>query len=74
MPWFEIEFDYSGNAPTKSKTKNFCAEDLGYGEEDVEAVGPIKAKIKGATKKSIVDYINGKLPMTRSKTIYESAS
>lgn len=73
MPWFEIEFDYTGSAPTKSKTRDFCAEDLGYGQEDVEAVGEIKVKILGASEESILDRINGKLPLTRSGTTYTEA-
>jgi hypothetical protein len=73
MSWFEIEFDYQGNAPTASKTHSFCIEDLGYDAENVEKVGPIRVKIDGSSKKNILSYINGQLPKTRLGTEYTSA-
>jgi len=74
MPWFEIEFDYSGNAPTASKTYNFCIEDLGYDEENVEEVSQIRVKIDGSSMKSVLRAINQDLPKTRSGTKYTEAS
>lgn len=74
MAFYEIEFDYTGNAPTASKTYNFCIEDLGYDAENVEQVGPIKVKIDGSSKANIVNAINGQLPLTRTGTEYLSAS
>lgn len=74
MPWFEIEFDYSGNAPTASKTYNFCIEDLGYDEENVEEVSQIKVNIEGSSMESVLRAINQDLPKTRSGTKYTEAS
>lgn len=74
MAWYNIQFDYTGNAPTKSKTYNFCTEDLGYDKENVEAVGPIEVKIEGSSKENILLSINNELPKTRSNTTYTEAS
>lgn len=74
MAFFTIEFDYTGSAPTKSKTYNFCIEDLGYEEENVEAVGPISVKIDGSSKANILNAINADLPMERLGTTYTVAS
>lgn len=74
MAFYEIEFDYTGNAPTASKTYNFCIEDLGYDAENVEQVSPIKVKIDGSSKSNIVKSINNQLPLTRTGTTYTDAS
>lgn len=73
MTWYNIQFDYTGNAPTKSQTYNFCVEDLGYEAENVEAVGPIEVKIDGSSKANILSFINGELPKKRSNTTYTKA-
>lgn len=73
MPFFTIEFDYTGNAPTASKTYNFCIQDLGYDEENVEQVGPITVRIDGSTKANILNAINADLPRARSGTTYTVA-
>ena len=74
MAFFTIEFDYTGNAPTASKTYNFCIDDLGYDAENVQQVGPITVKIDGSTKANILNTINADLPKTRSGTTYTVAS
>lgn len=74
MAFYEIEFDYTGSAPTASKTYNFCIEDLGYDEENVQQVSPIIVKIDGSTKSNILNSINEQLPKTRSGTTYTEAS
>ncbi|MBA9074265.1 hypothetical protein GGR22_002432 [Flavobacterium gossypii] len=74
MAFYTIEFDYTGNAPTASKTYNFCIDDLGYDAENVQQVGPIKVKIDGSSKANIVNAINADLPKTRSGTTYTEAS
>lgn len=74
MAFYTIEFDYTGNAPTASKTYNFCIDDLGYDAENVQQVGPIKVKIDGSSKANIVNVINADLPKTRSGTTYTEAS
>jgi len=73
MAWYEIEFDYTGNAPTASKTYNFCIDDLGFEAENVEQVGPVKVKIDGSSKENILKSINGDLPKTRTGTTYTKA-
>jgi hypothetical protein len=74
MAFFTIEFDYTGNAPTASKTYNLCINDLGYDAENVEEVSPIKVNIDGSTKANILNAINTALPKTRSGTTYRVAS
>ena len=74
MAFYTIEFDYTGNAPTASKTYNFCIDDLGYDAENVQQVGPIKVKIDGSSKANIVNAINADLPKIRSGTTYTEAS
>lgn len=74
MAYFTIEFDYTGNAPTASKTYNFCIEDLGYDAENVKQVGPITVEIDGSSKENIVKAINADLPKKRSGTTYTKAS
>lgn len=73
MAFYEIVFDYEGNAPTKSQTYNFCIEDLGYDEENVKAIGPISVEIEGSSQQNIIDSINDQLPMKRSNTTYTKA-
>lgn len=73
MAWFEIEFDYEGNAPTASKTYNFCVEDLGFDEENVKQIGPITVEIDGSSKENILQSINSELPKERTGTKYTEA-
>ncbi len=74
MAFYTIEFDYTGNAPTASKTYNFCIDDLGYDAENVQQVCPVKVKIDGSSKANIVNAINADLPKTRSGNTYKEAS
>lgn len=73
MAFFEIEFEYTGNAPTASKTYNFCIDELGYDEENVEQVGPIRVRIDGSSEANIINVINEQLPIMRSGTTYVEA-
>jgi hypothetical protein len=73
MAFFEIEFEYTGNAPTASKTYNFCIDKLGYDEENVEQVGPIRVGIDGSSEANIINVINEQLPIMRSGTTYVEA-
>jgi hypothetical protein len=74
MPFYEIEFDYTGSAPTTSQTYNFCIDELGFEAENVRRVGPIRVEIDGSSKDYILGIINDQLPQTRSNTEYLSAS
>lgn len=74
MAFYEIEFDYTGNAPTASKTYNFCIDELGYDPENVQQVGPIRVNIDGSSKSNIVNSINDQLPLSRTGTTYTEAS
>lgn len=74
MAFHVINFEYDGNAPTASKTYNFCIEDLGYDEDSVEQVSQLRVRIDGSSKANIVDAINEQLPKTRIGTEYTSAS
>ncbi|NNG44948.1 hypothetical protein HJP15_18840 [Pseudoalteromonas sp. NEC-BIFX-2020_002] len=74
MAFYEIEFNYAGNAPTKSQTRNFCIEDLGYDQENVKAVSEIKVEIEGSSKNNIITSINNELPKKRTNTTYTQAS
>jgi hypothetical protein len=74
MAFYEIEFSYTGIAPTASKTYNLCIEDLGYDAENVEQVSQLKVNIDGSSKANILRDINADLPKTRTGTEYLSAS
>lgn len=73
MAFYEIQFDYEGNAPTASRTYNFCIHELGYDEDSVKQVGPITVNIDGSSKQNILDAINADLPLARGTTTYTEA-
>ena len=72
MPWFDFDFDYTGNAPSTGKTRNLLTEDLGYDEENIKVVTAVNVQIEGSSADNIADAINDDLPITRSGTKYTS--
>jgi hypothetical protein len=74
MAFFEIEFDYTGTAPTAPKTRSFCIDQLGYDAANVEQVSPIRVRIEGSSEENILEAINEQLPITRTGTTYTEAT